>query len=501
MKSSTEPSLLVPDQFIQAIRDSGYKNLASALGEIVDNALEAEADKVKITIRSAIDDITVCVADNGRGMSRMTLRHALQFGWSSRFNSRTGFGRFGMGLPNASLSVARRVELYSRVRRGPAAMTALDVDGVCRGGTMEPTQSIPAAAFAEWNPFECGSAVVWRKCDRLSGTKLPTAVRRARHDIGRLFRYQLWAGKNITINGEAVRPIDPLFQRKGDNLTGAKLFGSALQYEVEIPRGDGRTASVRVRFTELPVNKWCEFSNVEKNAHRIAKNAGVSIVRAGREIDSGWYFMGGKRKENYDDWWRCEVSFDPDLDELFGVTHSKQEIRPAEVLTRILSPEIEAVARVLNARVRTEFTRIRSKSYGRASGQLAQQRDGLLEPPPCRHKGRATADERFRVGRSTCVGGVEYRIRIDASSDGSGSFFHLQFAGRRLTVVLNKRHSFVERALSNTATGNSESRRHLELLILAAARAELMLATATNPKVCLRKFRDTWSKILNAFYA
>ncbi len=59
-------------------------------------------------------------------------------------------------------------------------------------------------------------------------------------------------------------------------------------------------------------------------------------MRAGREIDRGWYFMGGKRKENYDDWWRCEISFDPSLDELFGVTHSKQEIRPTEALTSIL---------------------------------------------------------------------------------------------------------------------------------------------------------------------
>ncbi len=28
-----------------------------------------------------------------------------------------------------------------------------------------------------------------------------------------------------------------------------------------------------------------------------------------RESDYGWFFMGPKRKENYDDWWRCEVAF------------------------------------------------------------------------------------------------------------------------------------------------------------------------------------------------
>ena len=57
------------------------------------------------------------------------------------------------------------------------------------------------------------------------------------------------------------------------------------------------------------MSKWYSLSNEEKNARGIAKNAGVSIVRAGREIDCGWFFMGQKRKENYDDWWRCEVRF------------------------------------------------------------------------------------------------------------------------------------------------------------------------------------------------
>jgi hypothetical protein len=49
-----------------------------------------------------------------------------------------------------------------------------------------------------------------------------------------------------------------------------------------------------------------------------------------REIDKGWYFMGKKRQENYDDWWRCEVRFPPAIDELFGVTHSKQGISPVQ---------------------------------------------------------------------------------------------------------------------------------------------------------------------------
>ncbi len=126
------------------------------------------------------------------------------------------------------------------------------------------------------------------------------------------------------MNGERVIPFDPLFTEPGLNLVGAVPYGPELPYPVEV-RGSGRksTSTITVRFTQLPVSDWHSLSNEQKNVQGIAKNAGVSIVRAGREIDRGWFFMGLKRKENYDDWWRCEVRFEPDLDEWFGVTHTE----------------------------------------------------------------------------------------------------------------------------------------------------------------------------------
>ena len=86
------------------------------------------------------------------------------------------------------------------------------------------------------------------------------------------------------------------------------------------------------------VSEWVSLSNAEKQGRGISKGAGVSVLRAGREIDFGWFFMGGKRKENYDDWWRCEIEFPSELDELFGVTHTKQGITPSEYISELLTP-------------------------------------------------------------------------------------------------------------------------------------------------------------------
>src|SRR5688572_10374822 len=99
--------------FIEATRDSGYKSTSSAIAELIDNAFEAEASKVDVTIDDEDGGRRMIVSDDGTGMPPGLLQLALQFGGSTRYNSRRGTGRYGMGLPNGSLSLARRVDVYS----------------------------------------------------------------------------------------------------------------------------------------------------------------------------------------------------------------------------------------------------------------------------------------------------------------------------------------------------------------------------------------------------
>ncbi len=142
-------------------------------------------------------------------------------------------------------------------------------------------------------------------------------------------------------------PIDPLFLRTNDS-DDAIPFGTKIEYRVQVPSEPDQTSTVTVQFVELPLEKWHALSNEQKQFKGISKGAGISIVRGGREIDYGWFFMGKKRKENYDDWWRCEVCFEPELDEIFGVTNTNQGIRPQDFLKAILSADMEQIAHSLN---------------------------------------------------------------------------------------------------------------------------------------------------------
>jgi hypothetical protein len=481
--------------FIEATRDSGYKSTASALSELVDNSFEAEASTVSVCLSEDAEGKCITVTDDGTGMAPQTMQLALQFGGSTRFNSRRGTGRYGMGLPNGSLSQARRVDVYSWTDPAKIWASYLDVDQIASGGLSSvpvPTRFKPDAVD-DYPSSTNGTVVVLTKCDRLDFRTQKTQAKYLHLDFGRTFRHQLYSGKKLLINGERVKPIDPLYLRSGSNLTGAEPYGPTLRYDVAAP--GGKASQISVRFAILPIEKWCRLSNEEKNAHRISKGAGVSVVRGGREIDCGWYFMGSKRKENYDDWWRCEISFSPELDELFGVTHTKQKIYPTEMLESILTPDLERIARELNSMVRRRYLAVHEESVELRSATVAEQKDALMVPVVLRS--RATHSSPRWRGRIAQLG---YKIDEQVLED--VSFYRPSLAHERLTLTLNRDHSFYQKIYQPlAATQQVESARvlnQLQLMLLAVGRAECALRSAEE-KIAVRRLRETWSNALTAF--
>jgi hypothetical protein len=518
-------SIIALDKFIQATRDSGYKGTASAMSELVDNSIQAGATSIAITARPAMSgdaEMEVSILDNGSGMDPFTLRQALRFGGSSRFGDRNGLGRYGMGLPNASLSQARRVTVYTWqsasmpkgnnrshagdiVRPEPVYMSYLDVDEIVRGEIKD----VPRPEIVKKPPLSCvgssGTLVNWTQCDRLDNRRVSTIVRKLAADLGRRFRHFLWNGLRITINGDAIKPYDPLYVHSGAEVSGARIFGDELQYELRVDSDDpNSTGLVRVRFSELPVHKWCKLSNDEKRRIGISKGAGISIVRAGREVDYGWFFMGNKHRENYDDWWRCEIQFDPILDEAFGIAHTKQQVRPEAHLIESLTPDLEATARALNNRARKAHLDVKASERFSEAARLASDRDHLLRPLPKKVDPTAKATMKnleknhLLLRRSPNDKKSLYTIIEGAVKD--TCFFSFAHDGERLVLILNPDHPFYREIYGPLAEGDSprdqQLRVKLELLLLAAARSE---ASTNAKKPALGKHRLDWSNTLATF--
>ena len=507
-------SIVALREFIQATRDSGYKGTASAVSELIDNSLQAGATEVWINL--SVDDnepkhpVMMRIQDNGCGMDAETLRQALRFGGSTRFNDRSGMGRYGMGLPNSSFSQARRVTVDTWTSPDNVVMSYLDLDEIASG---EITQVPPARKVkkpAYLNGDASGTVVSWHRCDRLDNRRLSTITRKLLVAIGRKFRHHIWSGVRISINGVEVDTIDPLYLNPNSIYSGATQFGSDSVYEVQAnPNCLSKVGIVRVRFSELPVAEWSKLSNEEKRARGIAKGAGISVVRAGREVDYGWFFLGGKRRENYDDWWRCEIQFDPILDEAFGITHTKQQVRPQPHILAALAADIEATARALNNRARKAHTAAKIAERFIASEALAGARDELLRPLPSPPRERdrqvlQTLSTRFKPlappDSEARLLTTKYKIVSQRLSE--TNFFNYARDNGRLILVLNPEHPFFKQVykplLDSDGPRDAALRTQLDLLLLSAARNEALLESDDEIQLS-ETFRQSWSDTLATF--
>lgn len=455
-------ALLVASNFIRAVRESGYLSISTALAELIDNSLQAAARDVAITVsRDAADALPeIVVEDNGIGMSKAELELCLRFGGSSRFDARQSFGRFGMGLPAAGLSQARRIEVTAWQCGGYENTVVLDVDAIVAG-----TDPTLVAERGARSASESGCRVRWMQCDRIEYRRLAWLERSLHRDLGRMYRRFLAAGLNMTINGTRVEAVDPtLLTTKVEGVT-ARLAFDELQYELETTGGD--TSVVTVRFAMLPVQRWHRLDSVTKRRVGIVGGGGVSILRAGREIASGWHLMGGKRKENYDDWWRCEIEFDPRLDEHFGITINKQGIRPSATLREAIEPELESIARLLNARVRQAFEDVKFQTAAEASCRIATAADPDL--PVITSRGRG--------------GAIQYRLESDVLP--MDAMFRSTMAQRTLNLTLNADHpafaALYQPLQAIEGETAAELRTSIELFLLSFARSAVQLERAGQP--------------------
>ena len=467
--------LVVPHHFIQATRDTGYRSLAFALAELLDNSLDAQAKSIDISIteerRVGKREITIAVLDDGRGMDKASLWQSLRFGGSERFNGRGSFGRYGMGLPNSSVSQAPRVDVYTW-KRGISPLRAYidvgEIAGKKLAGVREPIR----ARLPECVPrsSDSGTLVQWSRCDRLRFKKANTLTRKVRRPLGRMYRRVLQNGVTIRVNGEPLHPEDPLFRTPVEGFPGTcVLYGDPLEYRVRLLSGG--TSVVSIQFAELPVSEWHSLPKATKRSIGIVGGAGMSVLRGGREIDYGWHLFGGKRREHYDDWWRCELRFEPALDELVGITASKQGINPTPELRAILEPDLERIARELNGRVRTAFREARPAPPLSAATRAAR-RDRLLPA--------------LRVPTGTPRAPTEgYGFRIGFHDEPRPEFFKVKFCDGTVQLELNRNHPFYEMLYTQPRRSCND----LDLLLLAAARALLDLP-ADAKETLLRSWSD-----------
>lgn len=351
--------LVVPEAFVRGIRHIGYKSNTEALAELIDNSIQAYAERIDLVLGyadggSSVKPEQIAVIDNGHGMNPDMLRLAMMWGGTHRENDRQGLGRFGYGLPCATVSMGRRFTIYSKLKGGSCYSVSLDLD-LLDTGSYQSTRSeiaIPTAQPAALPRFvvgeiernhpqgwESGTVVVVDKLDRLDWATASGLRRNLVRHFGVTY-HKLLASAAIHVDGELVRPIDPLFlDPDGEFHSLDEDFAQALdRLTLRIETENGISGDVTLRYAWLPPT----FGATDKSRDAIGMNAnarfpiikayhGLVFSRNGRVIDvqsrTPWTTF-----INNDRYIRIELEFSAALDEAFGVTTSKQQVS--------LSPEM-----------------------------------------------------------------------------------------------------------------------------------------------------------------
>src|SRR5439155_1602997 len=158
-KSGFDFSLVVADAFVRGIRDIGYRHTGTAIDELIDNGIQAEADEVHVVFGfeggSDKKPDRLAVIDTGHGMDPAMIQSSVIWGGTHREDDRTGFGRYGYGLPSASVSQGKRFTVYSRTADGKWHKVTVDIDEIGDGkyANAEGRIVVPAAVptvLPEW---------------------------------------------------------------------------------------------------------------------------------------------------------------------------------------------------------------------------------------------------------------------------------------------------------------------------------------------------------------
>lgn len=362
---------LSAETVIESLRDNGYNNTAYALAELIDNSLQATATRVEVGFieeqQEARKNYTVSeisIWDNGVGMDLDTLRVAMQFGGGTHRKDTGGMGKFGMGLPNSSISQCKRVDVWSWQAGGEPHHTYLDVDEM-KSGTLEdvpiPTaKAIPAKyekAFFTKRP-ESGSLIIWSKLDRLSWKTGKSIYRHCEHLVGRMYRnfisddnikiesitYRKSADDRLDVyDKETFKANDPMYLKKNTSLPELpgsyknEAFFEKMDEEVisvEYIDENGEPKRDDVTITTSMVKKNISNRILKDTVGKLggttwgkhcSKNVGISIVRANRELVLRDSFLTSALRESKGRFIGIEVSFPPTLDSVFGVTNNKQD--------------------------------------------------------------------------------------------------------------------------------------------------------------------------------
>lgn len=160
---------------LKGLRSIGY-NFSTAVADIIDNSISANASQIDIFSDPLSDTPYFCILDNGCGMNSDELDNAMLFGSNreQKQDNEIELGRFGLGLKSASLSQCRKFIVASK-KFGRIHAMCFDLDIVEQNNKLllqllDNTEIKNLPHIDDLIEYETGTLVIWQKFDKIEGS-------------------------------------------------------------------------------------------------------------------------------------------------------------------------------------------------------------------------------------------------------------------------------------------------------------------------------------------
>lgn len=350
---------LIPSakRLIKSLRDIGY-DFSTAVADIVDNSIEANASRVDINVIFNGDKSFVRICDNGKGMDSSELREAMRYG-SERAYHVEDLGKFGLGLKTASMSQCQCFSIASRKDKSKEIVSyTWDLDHIektNKWAIFNPHNEKLLHLLNEPLKGQTGTVIVWERLDRVLGYKHPYSEQ-ARKKLNSMCRdleeylamvfHKFLSNRvpnkklEIYINTNKINPWDP-FARDEPNTKKRPAIKIDLEHE-------GIEGELILQPYILPTkSEFSSLSAFNKYAGPANWNfqQGFYIYRSNRMIQSGGW-CGLRSSDEHTKLCRIELSFSPKFDNAFKINVAKMRIQLPTQIRDLIEETIASIVKL-----------------------------------------------------------------------------------------------------------------------------------------------------------
>lgn len=388
------PSLGIGPAILRGLRDLGYRDSASAICALVDNAIDAQATEVDIIFEIAgAAIIAVAVMDNGIGMVPEMMRAACAVGATCPLGDGPHLARSGFGLPSAPFAIGRQFELISSPSSAFLAGVLFDLENlspddihISEATRVELPTFVLDYLRREHRSWTAGTIIVLRDLDRLAPSTPTRFAEQLHAKLGHVFG-RFASRMTLRVEGKRVVPIDPLFLLA--DVAEAALAGDKAEdtgtISVAMDRGGihVRTALLPPGFVPTEGRRPQMSQPANDRAAIIRETNGLIISRLGRRLTvlpstPLFHFS------NVDRSIRVEVDFPPELDDLFAPSLSLQQVQVSHAVWSAL--RTHGVARHLEF-LRRRVSQQRKRQWGLDATSADQTPASQRRRNRCQKKG------------------------------------------------------------------------------------------------------------------